>query len=365
MFDISSIASQVKLNCNISDARHWGSYLPCGLLLRLRDLYRIENRLKPWEPVAPGKIADWIGERERLWEEYQTRDFRDIEINGKRYNPFDVRDISSILSEQGFLYGAGYGEGLKPVFILAEISSRSSLGRYGILIAGREIARDLSTSPAMLQGNTIIARQETANLFLWGKFEEMRARKCGGTLFRAFSAYGMTEKMCARHPGEHHAEILDKITREEIRVYIHHEFGEASQRRVFGRWWKDLLLKLPYSRAELFLRGLKDVLADTCRSGMLSYIIREKKTGSLHFYAALLGGFRRVLSQEMIKAYDDFLRSGEWSVIEKARDKVHREAKGYVKRLKEMYDRGAISSHTIEQEIMPLCGLQSPASGSR
>jgi hypothetical protein len=358
MIDINSIASQVKLNCNISDARHWGSYLPCGLLLRLRDLYRIENRLKPWEPVAHGRIADWIGERERLWEECQTRDFRDIEINGKPYKPFDVKDINSLLSGHGFLYGAGYGEGLKPVFFLAEISSRSSSGKYRVLVAGREIARDLSTSPAMLQGNTIIARQETANLSLWGKFEEMRARKCGGVLFRAFSEYGVTEKMCAQRSNEAFTEIIDNITREEIGVYIHHELGEASQRRIFGRWWKDLLLKLPYSRAELFLRGLKDVLADTCRSGMLSYIIRERKTGSLHFYAALLGGFRRVLSPDMIKAYGQFTETGDWDVIEKARVKGHREAKGYVKRLKEMYDKGEISSQAIEREIIPACGLQ-------
>jgi len=358
VFNIDSIASQVKLNCNISDARHWGSYLPCGLLLRLRDLYRIENRLKPWETVPSRKIADWIGERERLWEEYQTWDFRDMEIDGKRYTPFDVKAINSFLSGQGLLYGAGYGEGLKPVFILAEVSSRSSSGKYDILVAGREIARDLSTSPAMLQGNTIIARKETANLFLWGKFEEMRARKCGGTLFRAFSAYGMTEKMCSQHPNEAHAGVLDKITGEEIATYIHHELGEASQRRVFGRWWRDLLLQLPYSRAELFLRGLKDVLADTCGSGMLSYIIRERKTGSLHFYAALLGGFRRVLFPEMIKAYGQFTETGDWDVIEKARVKGHREAKGYVKRLKEMYDGGEISPHAIESEIMPPCGLK-------
>ncbi len=64
--DINSIASQVKHNCNISDAKYWGFYSPCGLLLRLRDLYKIEKGLKPWGKVEPDEIGDWIGKREKL-----------------------------------------------------------------------------------------------------------------------------------------------------------------------------------------------------------------------------------------------------------------------------------------------------------
>jgi hypothetical protein len=352
MIDINSIATQVKLNCNISDARHWGFYLPCGLLLRLRDLYRIENRLRPWETVDPGKISEWIGEREKLWEEHHTRDFQDIEIEGKTYRPFDIKKINAVLSTHGLLYGAGYGENLKPVFILAEVSHRFTMGRYNILVAGREIARDLSTSPAMLQGNTIITRLQTANLFLWGKFEEMRARKCSGALFRAFSEYGVTEEMCSQSSSPALADILDEVTREEIDVYVHHEFGEASQRKVLGSWWKNLLLKLPYSRAELFLRGLKDILADTTDSGMLSYIIKNKKTGSLHFYVALLGGFRRILFPEMIKAYAKFTETGDWNAIEEARVGGHKKMAGYVRQLRAMYDSGRASAEVIQEELM-------------
>jgi hypothetical protein len=38
MIDIESFTSQVKRNCNISDAKYRGYYSLCGLLLRLRDL---------------------------------------------------------------------------------------------------------------------------------------------------------------------------------------------------------------------------------------------------------------------------------------------------------------------------------------
>jgi hypothetical protein len=66
MLNIASITSQVKHNCNISDAKHWGNYSPCGLLLRMRDLYKIENGLKPWEEISHKTIGAWIDERERL-----------------------------------------------------------------------------------------------------------------------------------------------------------------------------------------------------------------------------------------------------------------------------------------------------------
>jgi hypothetical protein len=46
MLDIETLASQVKFNCNISDAKYWGYYSPCGLLLRLRDLYTTEKEIK-------------------------------------------------------------------------------------------------------------------------------------------------------------------------------------------------------------------------------------------------------------------------------------------------------------------------------
>jgi len=48
MTDIQSLACQIKHNCNISDARYWGMYSLCGLLLRLRELYKVEKGIRPW-----------------------------------------------------------------------------------------------------------------------------------------------------------------------------------------------------------------------------------------------------------------------------------------------------------------------------
>jgi hypothetical protein len=49
MIDIQTLTSQVKKNCNISDAHYWGWYSVCGLLLRLRELFRAERGIKLWD----------------------------------------------------------------------------------------------------------------------------------------------------------------------------------------------------------------------------------------------------------------------------------------------------------------------------
>lgn len=355
MINIDSIAEQVKLNCNISDAGYWGYYLPCGLLLRLRDLYRVENGSKPWEKIGPDRIAGWIGEREGLWQELESNDFHHIVIGSKRYRPFDIKGINAALQGHGLIYGAGYGNLLKPVFILAELIEKNRIGRYDVYVLGRERSRDLSTVPAMIQGNTIILRYETMNLFFWDKFEEMKARRSRGALYHAFAEYGILKEGLSQISPEKLEKGLAEITREEISTYIYHELGEASQRRLLGNWWKELLVKLPYSRAEMFLRSLKDVLADTCDKGMLSYVIKNKKAGSLFFYIALPGGLRKNIFPDLMTAYEEFIRTRDWNIVEKARLTGYKRAKGYVKKLREMYDKDAISPEIIEREIVASC----------
>jgi len=348
MLDIDHIASQVKHNCNISDAKYWGLYSPCGLLLRLRDLYKAETGLKPWDRISSEEMGEWIGERERLWLRLVSSEFQNIEVGGRSYKPFDVKGINSRISRDGYLYAAGYGNLLKPFFMLSEISREFKIGRYTVYISGREISRDLSMSPAMLQRDTIIARQDAMRFFLWGKFEEMTEVRHEGVLSTAFREYGLSKDI----DPEDIEDAFERLTTEELNTYVHHELGEASQRRVLGRWWKEMLIKIPYSRAELFLRAVKDILSDTCRNGMLVYIIQNKKRGSLAFYVALLSGYRRLIFPEMIKAYYEFLDTGDWDIIERARVRGYNKVKHYVEILKIYFDRGRLSQKVIEEELM-------------
>jgi hypothetical protein len=352
MIDVESLSLQVKHNCNISDARFWGDYSPCGLLLRMRDLYRIEHNMRPWDAVENRLIMQWIDEREQLWHEIEDADFHDITVDGKTHSPFDIENINALLSGFGYMYSAGYGNRLKPVFMLAELAGTRSVGDFNIFISGREIARDLSIAPAMTRGRMIFVRQETMGLFFWDKFQEMKAVKGRNTLHLAFREYGITGDEEHAIPSENLKNSFIAMINEEISTYIHHELGEVSQRKKFGTWWKDLLVKIPHSRAEFFLRSVKDVLADTCPSGMLAHIINHKKAGSLGFYISLLGGFRKMVFPGIAPAYEEFSKTGNWGLIEKARAEGYEMAENHSKELKRMYENGTLTQELIEKRFI-------------
>jgi hypothetical protein len=111
-------------------------------------------------------------------------------------------------------------------------------------------------------------------------------------------------------------------------------------------------MDFPYSRAELFLRNLKDTLADTCNTGMLSHIIESRKTGSLHFYIALLKGFRKNIMPELVPAYHEFLKSDNWDALDRARKSGYRNAKKLAIQLKNMNANGRATPENIEKELM-------------
>ncbi len=74
MINIDTLSAQIKRNCNISDAQFWGTYSLCGLLLRLRELYRSEKGIRPWEKISSRKdVGEWITDRENLWRELEGK----------------------------------------------------------------------------------------------------------------------------------------------------------------------------------------------------------------------------------------------------------------------------------------------------
>ena len=265
MIDIQKICLQIKTNCNISDAKYWGSYSLCGLLLRLRELYRAEKGLKPWESLLQKDVGDWITERETLWREIESRALEDISINGDVYRPFEVEKINAALNGAGLLYGAGFGVYMKPVFFVTDIISHEKVDGFDVYVAGTEYARDLSDYPAMLQGNVIIARVNLTRLLLWNRVEELRYKKTKCKLSFAFSQFGITRE------NEIDEDMYGKIAQiafsEAGTIYIHHELGEAYEGRRLGEIWKTFLTSLPYSQAEVFARAVKDILSDTAGKG--------------------------------------------------------------------------------------------------
>jgi hypothetical protein len=330
---LEELVPQVKLNSNISDARYWGFYSICGLLLRLRELYRFDSGIMPWEGVAERDISDWIGQREALWEELSEEELSPIRIEGDEFEPFEAERINARLIERELLYGAGYGLYGKPVFFLADLYAHEVLDGYDVFTSGQEYARDLSIHPAMLQHKSIFARNEISTLLMWEKFEELRARRTSSPLSVAFSAYGIE----ARENTEGIRELIKAASASELRTYIHHELGEAFESEKIGAIWSEMLSSVLSSKASMFARAAMDTLADASEHGMLRYIIDEKKAGSLAFYMTFLGGYRKTIASDMAGAFNKFTETGNWTYIESARKALYEKASLITENILDIY----------------------------
>ena len=312
MLERDILTSQVLQNCSISDSRHAGFYSICGLALRLRDLYKWEKGLDPWVEKDSSEILAWIGDKEEEWEKLVDKNFNEITILDRQYDPFETQTINRVLEPHGLLYGAGYVHSLKPTFFLAVVEEKRELNGYPVYILGRELARDLFTVPALSQDNCIIVRKESAALFLWDQIFQIK--KSGRrALHFALKDHGLNlGELVELHRN------MRKIVDAEIGTYIHHELGEMKD-TVFDRdIWRKIIATFPHTPIEHLTRVVKDLLADTGGNGTLRYITIERKKASLGFYLAFLDGLKKELFPELIEAFQTYMETNDWQVIEEA-----------------------------------------------
>jgi len=343
---LEELVPQVKRNCLISDARFWGHYSLCGLLLRLRELYRFEKGLDAGEGIDRQDVSRWIGNTEALWEEMRGREFSSIVVDSRSYGPFDADGVNSTINPHGLLYGAGYGIFLKPVFFLADLDAVETADGLRVYTAGKEYARDLSLHSAMLQAGTVIARKQAAHVLIAEKFEEFRAMKKGGALALAFSSYGID--------GASGSEDLRRMAEAELRTFVHHELGEAFETERLGRSWTGMLAALAAGKASVYLRSVKDVLADTSERGALRHIIAREKKGSLAFLVASLSGFRKALAAPVEDAFHEFATTGRWEAMETARRQCYEKTRAIADELLKAYmqeNRPEAVTITMEKHI--------------
>jgi hypothetical protein len=257
---------------------------------------------------------------EDAWDQAAEKEFGEIDLNGHAYDSFDVAGINRQLEPLGFLYGAGFSRGLKPVFFLARIEQKRKIDGRTVYVLGSELARDLLTMPAFTNNGIIVVRRDSARVYLWDQIAYLG--KSGRPALRfALEQYGLGHGHYKDLPG-----FMDTILEDEVNVYIRHELGEIHETRFPVDIWRELIAAFPHSPIELLARALKDLLADTNDSGTLNYIIKERKAASLGFYTAFLDGLRRELFPEMRESFDAFLEAKDWAPIEEARQKAHRDA---------------------------------------
>jgi hypothetical protein len=334
VFDAKNLIAQVRHNCSISDCRYAGTYSVCGLALRLRDLYKWEKGLEPWVEEDSSVVLEWIGKKEEEWDKLEDQEFTGVTVAGKTYDAFDLEGINTVLAPHGLFYGAGYVQGLKPSFLLAELVEAREVDGFPVYILGREHARDLLTVPALSQNNSILMRKESARIFLWNLIFFLKKSSREALRF-ALETYGVPD----RHP-QALKENFARICEDEVDAYIYHELGELKDTGFDHEVWRDIVAAFPHSLIEFFVRALKDVLADTNEHGKLRYIIRERKTASLGFYAAFLDGLRWMLFPQLAEAFIEFKENRNWQRVEEARARGSAAARAQAEEITEIYRTG-------------------------
>jgi hypothetical protein len=334
MLNIDDITRQVLHNCDISDAYHAGMFSICGLALRLRDLFKWEQGLPPWEERDSSEVLEWIEAKENNWDTYADNDFGEISINGRKLDPFDTIGLNKVLEPHGIFYGAGYARSLKPTFFLSEIDEKSKIDGITIYTLGRELARDLLTIPALTQDDCVVLRQESARLFIWDSIFYIK-KSARPALSVALDSCGLKDHQPkALQP--HLATILAALKK----TYIYHEIGELHD-TVFDRHiWREIIAAFPYSPVEYLTRAVKDLLADTNDYGTLRHIVKERKTASLAFYAAFLDGLIKEFFPELLTSFQMFTQTGDWGIIDQAVSSGYNTAKKHAVLITDLYQEG-------------------------
>jgi hypothetical protein len=311
-----NLCRTVRRNCEISDALHSGTYSLCTMVLKLRNLYKWEHDLEPWQEPAPKEILAWIEEKENGWDQITDQDFLPLSVNGQIVEPFAALEVNLALETSELYYGAGYGRAMKPVFFLAEKLRTEQVESWPVHILGRELARELSSPFAMTQDGLILIRRDALRFFLCDQIKEIRSSG-REALNRGLFLYGMTGPDGALLP-ERLPELLDAVVDEEMEAIIHHEVGELQKNHLDREIMQKLSNFFPGSVVDFVARAVQDVLADTHELGMLGYILRERKEASLCFYMSYLDGLRQLLFPEIGDAILRFLHNGDWETVARA-----------------------------------------------
>ncbi|QCQ21089.1 Sfum_1244 family protein [Desulfoglaeba alkanexedens] len=349
--DISAIAAQVQHNCHVSDANFGSTFSLCGFLLRLRELYKWESGLSPWEEPEPATLLKWIEDRESFWEPLFDQEFRPITWNGTAFDPFDAEGINRTLRPRGYVYGAGYVTGMKPSFFLGELVSSKTIGELRVDVVGKELARDLFTSPAMRLENQIFARRQPMTAFLWGHLFEMKHSALNALQF-AVGQYGVSLEELRRSPRDRASSIV-AMAHAELDIWIHHELGEVFQEGFEVDTWREIVGSHAGTPVEIYARAIKDILADTHRHGLLGHIARHRLAASLAFYVAFLPPFSKILFPEILRAFKVFRTSGDWESIEDVRKKAYERTRSLAASLVTLHgQQAAKGSDWVRERIL-------------
>jgi hypothetical protein len=346
--DIKSITANVKRVCDDADALNLykrsaveSSYMVT--LKQLRDLYRHEVNLEPWEEPPEIEFTFWLREKlEKLKKLVRKADksttIPNIQIANHSYAPTEVSAIKEALNPFDFyynvsIYNAGMDYGDETLILLAEIKKSWTQDGYKCYILGKELARTYNYSldkVALKDRKDIFGRTEAARWLVWNKINALKNPKeyyCPkdyrSISTQAFSYYGLSEKQLNEKP-EKLARKVDEIAMSELKYDIYHEFGHATieDKEILPN---ELFTKIIKFASDTDLKrqiiSLNEMLADTVPGGTLDQIIEDKNSGALAFRA--MGTGEDKIRQNYQNYWKLFFRSyketKDWGLLEKLR----------------------------------------------
>ena len=352
----------VRHNCDISDARDNGIYSICTLVLKLRNLYKWEHGIEPWEEPESADLLDWIEAKENLWQTLVQEPYQNLPLDSSAVAPWDTAEVNSMLAGTNLVYGSGYGRSMKAIFFLAEKIREESAEGCPVVILGREKATELASPFAMLQDGIISIRRAPLRFFFWDHIQDIRASS-RSPMHHALDHYGLLTD--GRLNQQACRDRLDTIVDTEIPIFIYHEVGERMQTTLGSDTLKKIIGKFPDSAIEFVVRTIKDILADTHPQGMINFIIREKREASLGFYVGFLDGLRKVLFPEILEAFQHFVLDRDWQLIDQARSRCRDRNRRFAEKIRgiaRLVDQEPMElvQQRFNREIMEPLGLDVP-----
>jgi hypothetical protein len=294
---VERLRAAVQANCHVTDARHARNMTLCTYLLEMRELYRWERGAPLATPLPRAEIGAWIARREALWESLEDAHYQPLPLEGQIVDPWDADTVNRAIAPLGLVYGAGVGRFGKPQFFLGRLARQEQREGMHILVAGHELARDLSAAPAAMRGGTVTIRLESLARVLAERTEAWAQKRHDGALKSALDAYGCVGGDAA---------ALERMAAMEAETLILHELGEREAGRALGPGWEEMLSRLVHRRAEVFVRAARDHLADCLVT--LPALLGRGAPAPIHSWFAGLDGMRREIFPRAVEAYASWRR---------------------------------------------------------
>ncbi|OGI41053.1 MAG: hypothetical protein A2140_09615 [Candidatus Muproteobacteria bacterium RBG_16_62_13] len=184
-----------------------------------------------------------------------------------------------------------------------------------MLVSGREHARDLIAPPAMMLDGIIYVRLESVRRYLWEKIEEAHWSKHNLAMDRAIAAYDFRDLNAG----------LSAMADREARTMVLHERGEILAGHELGPGWETLLGQHGRSRAEILLRAIRDIIADSLST--LPALLAEANWPSLHFYFGTHTGMRSEIYPQLKQVYALAVEQNSLSPL---RDRIEADHAGWI-----------------------------------